>query len=131
MLFARKGLRLEEYCKENQIPYIPFEDFSQIKREFQKIMKEDDEKTGGQGVPARFNPRANMWRRISSKQAVSSPDALWVSYANAWAGPPVCCCDAEGGKDDAVAGELLRAAGREGQGQSGLLSVIELFISTM
>ncbi|PLB49763.1 putative 2,3-diketo-5-methylthio-1-phosphopentane phosphatase [Aspergillus steynii IBT 23096] len=70
VLFARKGLRLEEYCKENKIPYIPFEDFSEIKREVQKIMKEDEEKTGGHGVPARFNPRANMWRRISSKQAV-------------------------------------------------------------
>jgi 2,3-diketo-5-methylthio-1-phosphopentane phosphatase len=70
ILFARKGLKLEEYCNQNQIPYIPFETFADIKQEVQHIMKEDLEKTGGTGIPARFNPRANMWRRISSKQAV-------------------------------------------------------------
>jgi 2-hydroxy-3-keto-5-methylthiopentenyl-1-phosphate phosphatase len=77
ILFARKGLKLEEYCNHNQIPYIPFETFADIKKEVQHIMKEDLEKTGGTGIPARFNPRANMWRRISSKQAVcSSPKCL-------------------------------------------------------
>lgn len=70
ILFARKGLKLEEYCNNNQIPYIPFETFADVKKEVQHIMKEDLEKTGGTGIPARFNPRANMWRRISSKQAV-------------------------------------------------------------
>ena len=70
VLFAKKGLRLEEYCIENKIGYIPFETFADIKKEVQAIMKEDQEKTGGQGRPARFNPRANMWRRVSSKQAV-------------------------------------------------------------
>lgn len=72
VLFARKGLRLEEYCIENKIPYIGFDSFSDVKREVEAIMKEDQEKTKGVGKPARFNPRANMWRRISSRQAVSS-----------------------------------------------------------
>ncbi|KAF9882677.1 hypothetical protein FE257_005651 [Aspergillus nanangensis] len=70
VLFARKGLRLEEYCIENKISYIGFDSFADVKREVQAIMKEDEEKTGGVGKPARFNPRANMWRRVSSKQAV-------------------------------------------------------------
>ncbi|KAL4783378.1 HAD-like domain-containing protein [Aspergillus varians] len=70
VLFARKGLRLEEYCIENKIPYIGFDSFSDIRREVEAIMKEDQQKTGGLGKPARLNPRANMWRRISSKKAV-------------------------------------------------------------
>ncbi|KAH1354797.1 hypothetical protein KXW28_004200 [Aspergillus fumigatus] len=70
VLFARKGLRLEEYCKENDISYIPFETFTDIKQNMELIMKEDQETTQGQGTPARFNPRANMWRRISSQQSV-------------------------------------------------------------
>lgn len=73
VLFARKGLRLEEYCLENKIPYIGFETFATIKTEIEKIQKEDEEKTGGKGVPLRFNPRANLWRRVSSQQAVSLP----------------------------------------------------------
>jgi hypothetical protein len=72
VLFARAGLRLEEYCLENSITYTPFDTFADIKREIEKILKEDEEKTGGVGKPARFNPRANMWRRVSSKQAVRS-----------------------------------------------------------
>ncbi|KAK4176170.1 putative diketo-5-methylthio-1-phosphopentane phosphatase [Triangularia setosa] len=47
VLFARKGLRLEGYCVEHGIKYLPF-----------------DRK------PARFNPRANMRRRVSSRHAV-------------------------------------------------------------
>ncbi|RAL15305.1 putative 2,3-diketo-5-methylthio-1-phosphopentane phosphatase [Aspergillus homomorphus CBS 101889] len=70
VLFARKGLRLEEYCIENHIPYIGFDSFVDVKKEVEAIMKEDQQKTGGVGKPARFNPRANMWRRISSKQAI-------------------------------------------------------------
>ncbi|CAJ2503133.1 Uu.00g105270.m01.CDS01 [Anthostomella pinea] len=70
VLFARRGLRLEEYCVENKIAYIPFDTFADIQREIEKIREEDDEITGGKGVPARFNPRANLWRRVSSKNAV-------------------------------------------------------------
>ncbi len=69
VLFARRGLKLEEYCKEHNIPYIPFDTFADIQREVIKLAKADDEKTHGQGLPASFNPRANMWRRVSNNQA--------------------------------------------------------------
>ncbi|KAF3398348.1 Pdp3-interacting factor 1 [Penicillium rolfsii] len=70
VLFARRGLRLEEYCIEHKIAYTPFDTFADIKREIEKISREDQNKTGGVGKPVRYNPRANMWRRISSKEAV-------------------------------------------------------------
>ncbi|KAM3074253.1 hypothetical protein ACMFMG_002928 [Clarireedia jacksonii] len=70
VLFARRGLRLEEYCLEHKIPHIPFDTFADIQKEVEKIAEEDQRKTGGAGKPARFNPRANLWRRVSSKNAV-------------------------------------------------------------
>lgn len=70
VLFARRGLRLEEYCVENDISYIAFDTFADIQRELERIQAEDAQKTGGRGVPVHFNPRANMWRRVSSKTAV-------------------------------------------------------------
>jgi 2-hydroxy-3-keto-5-methylthiopentenyl-1-phosphate phosphatase len=70
VLFARRGLKLEEYCVENNLRYIPFDTFADIQKEVIKIAKIDDEKTRGKGMPAMFNPRANMWRRASSKAAV-------------------------------------------------------------
>ncbi len=70
VLFARRGLRLEEYCQENKIAYIPFDTFAGIQRKLKEIMEDDQRKTGGRGVPARFNPRANLWRRVSSRTAV-------------------------------------------------------------
>lgn len=73
VLFARKGLRLEEYCIENKIPYIGFNTFADIQVEIEQLIKEDEEKTGGVGKPARYNPRANLWRRASSRQAVNAP----------------------------------------------------------
>lgn len=78
VLFARKGLRLEEYCLENKIPYIGFNTFADIQKEVKSIMEEDERKTKGLGKPARFNPRANMWRRVSSQQAVSALFLLLV-----------------------------------------------------
>jgi 2-hydroxy-3-keto-5-methylthiopentenyl-1-phosphate phosphatase len=72
VLFARRGLRLEEHCKEHNIPYIPFDTFADIKREVEAISAEDQKKTGGVGKPVRYNPRANMWRSLSSKEAVCS-----------------------------------------------------------
>ena len=71
VLFARKGLRLEEYCVENKIQYIGFDTFADIEKEIRAIMEEDQRKTKGMGKPVRFNPRANMWRRVSSTKAVS------------------------------------------------------------
>lgn len=70
VLFARRGLRLEEYCQENGIAYVPFDTFAGVQVELVKIMEEDEQKTGGKGRPARFNPRANLWRRVSSQAAV-------------------------------------------------------------
>ncbi|KAL1297233.1 hypothetical protein AAFC00_004796 [Neodothiora populina] len=70
VLFARRGLRLEEYCVEHKLPYIPFDTFADIQKEISKIAKADEEKTKGEGLPSIFNPRANMWRRASSKKSV-------------------------------------------------------------
>jgi 2,3-diketo-5-methylthio-1-phosphopentane phosphatase len=70
VLFARRGLRLEEYCIEHTIAYIAFDTFADIQREVEKIMEEDERKTKGRGLPVKFNPRANMWRRVSSQNAV-------------------------------------------------------------
>jgi len=70
VLFARRGLALEEYCVEHGIKYIPYDTFADVEREVRAVMDEDERKTGGKGLPVRFNPRANMWRRISSKNAV-------------------------------------------------------------
>lgn len=69
ILFARRGLRLEEYCIENKITYIPFDSFASIKKEIQRLAAEDKKETEDTGVPKYFNPRANFWRRASSKGA--------------------------------------------------------------
>lgn len=70
VLFARRGLRLEDYCVEHDIAYVPFDTFADIQREVGRITKEDEERTHGMGMPVRFNPRANLWRRVSSRNAV-------------------------------------------------------------
>jgi 2,3-diketo-5-methylthio-1-phosphopentane phosphatase len=76
ILFARRGLKLEEYCIEKKLDYIPFDSFADIQNEVIKIAKIDDEKTRGKGMPANFNPRANLWRRVSSKAAIPMFSAL-------------------------------------------------------
>lgn len=78
VLFARRGLRLEKYCLEHGIPYTPFDTFADVKRDVEAISLEDQKKTGGVGKPVRYNPRANMWRRISSKEAVCFPHFPFV-----------------------------------------------------
>lgn len=70
VLFARRGLALEEYCIKNNIKYIAYDTFADIQREIIKIAEIDEKKTKGQGLPTHFNPRANMWRRASSKTSV-------------------------------------------------------------
>jgi len=70
VLFARKGLALEEYCFEHKIAYHPYNTFADIQREIIKIAKIDEKKTKGEGLPSNFNPRANLWRRASSKTSV-------------------------------------------------------------
>jgi hypothetical protein len=42
-----------------------------VQREIESITEDDVKKTGGKGKPARFNPRANFWRRVSSQQSVT------------------------------------------------------------
>lgn len=47
VLFARRGLRLEEYCQENNIAYIPFDTFECIRKELVRIMEVDEHMTDG------------------------------------------------------------------------------------
>ncbi|SMR52736.1 unnamed protein product [Zymoseptoria tritici ST99CH_1A5] len=70
LLFARRGLALEEHCIKNKIEYVPYDTFADIQKEVMKVAKLDQAKTKGQGLPVKFNPRANMWRRASSKTSV-------------------------------------------------------------
>ncbi|KAK9455445.1 HAD-like domain-containing protein [Dipodascopsis uninucleata] len=42
VLFARHGLRLEEYCIEHGIEFIPFDTFADIEREIAKILDSGD-----------------------------------------------------------------------------------------
>lgn len=70
ILFARRGLALEAHCIEKGIKYYPYDTFADVQREIIRIAKIDEKKTKGRGLPVNFNPRANMWRRISSKAAV-------------------------------------------------------------
>jgi len=62
VLFARQGLRLEEYCIENRIPYIPFATFADIQKEIRKIIRDDQRK---HGKPVQYNPKANFWRKVN------------------------------------------------------------------
>lgn len=55
MLFARRGLRLEEYCRDNKIPYIPFDTFAGIQKEIINITREDQKVTQGYGKPVQYN----------------------------------------------------------------------------
>ena len=64
-------MRLEEYCVESKISYIAFDTFAETQSEVAKIMLKDERKTGCAGKSVRFNPRANLWRRASSKNSVS------------------------------------------------------------
>jgi 2,3-diketo-5-methylthio-1-phosphopentane phosphatase len=70
VLFARRGLALEDHCKERGIKYTPYDTFADVQRGIIEIAKLDEKKTKGEGLPVNFNPRANMWRRLSSKTAV-------------------------------------------------------------
>jgi len=57
VLFARRGLRLEEYCIEHNIPYIPFDSFKDIEHEVAKIIKDDRKSKKESGIPKFYNPR--------------------------------------------------------------------------
>ncbi|KAK4225351.1 hypothetical protein QBC38DRAFT_511145 [Podospora fimiseda] len=58
VLFARKGTEVGRVLLLNM-------GLSGI---LEGILREDEEKTGGKGRPVRFNPRANMWRRMMSSR---------------------------------------------------------------
>jgi 2,3-diketo-5-methylthio-1-phosphopentane phosphatase len=77
VLFARRGLKLEQYCIEHGLSHIPFDTFADIQREVIKIAKIDEEQTKGHGLLSNFNPRANMWRRASSRHSVP----IWAAKA--------------------------------------------------
>ncbi|KAK6329695.1 hypothetical protein TWF696_003565 [Orbilia brochopaga] len=79
VLFARRGLRLEEYCIENDISYIPFDTFADIQKELVRLTEEDQQSTMGTGRPVQYNPRANFWRRASSKKAVPTLSSIQQS----------------------------------------------------
>ncbi|MCJ1251077.1 hypothetical protein MMC30_008308 [Trapelia coarctata] len=70
VLFARRGLRLEEYCVENGIAYVPFDTFADVQRGVREIMEEDERETGGLGWPVRRNEGADVWRCLSARGEV-------------------------------------------------------------
>jgi 2-hydroxy-3-keto-5-methylthiopentenyl-1-phosphate phosphatase len=72
VLFARRGLRLEEYCVENGIAYVPFDTFADIQRKLREVMEEDERETGGVGWPVRRNEGADVWRCLSARGEVFS-----------------------------------------------------------
>src|ERR1700737_1450730 len=57
VLFARRGLRLEEYCIQNKISHIPFDTFKDIEHEVARIVKDDRKSKRETGVPKFYNPR--------------------------------------------------------------------------
>ena len=107
MLFARRGLRLEEYCRESKIPHVSFDTFKDIQTEIVRIMKEDTKKTAGAGKPIHYNPRANFWRKAVQKKNVWISRAPYPSSSSpakaARPGPPFRQKLDNGGQDAAVA----------------------------
>jgi len=57
VLFARRGLRLEKYCVEHNISYIPFDTFKNIELEVTRILKDDYRTKKEIGLPKFYNPR--------------------------------------------------------------------------
>jgi 2,3-diketo-5-methylthio-1-phosphopentane phosphatase len=60
VLFARRGLRLEEYCVEHKISYIPFDTFKDIHSEVSRITKDDRKSKKETGIPKFYNPRYRL-----------------------------------------------------------------------
>jgi 2-hydroxy-3-keto-5-methylthiopentenyl-1-phosphate phosphatase len=107
VLFARKGLRLEEYCIENKIPYLPFDTFLDIKSEIEAIMKEDEKATKGLGMPQRVNPRANI---VSPFNISRNFELIYTvaSYFKHKEHSENCRCNTSRRKDASVAGDFHR-----------------------
>jgi len=81
VLFARAGLRLEEYCIEHKIPFIPFNSFADIQKELVSIVEQEKQSRIEQHRPKFFNPRANFWRRASSKNQMAVSPKLFQTSA--------------------------------------------------
>ena len=92
VLFARRGLRLEEYCIEHNIAHIPFDTFKDIQAEVAQIGKDDRKSKKETSTPKFYNPRldhthllhshwsrANFWTRISSQKGIPSLKSLLAS----------------------------------------------------
>jgi 2-hydroxy-3-keto-5-methylthiopentenyl-1-phosphate phosphatase len=57
VLFARRGLRLEEYCIENKIDYIPFDTFKDIECEVIRIIKDGRRTMRNRGLSKFYSPK--------------------------------------------------------------------------
>ena len=109
VLFARKGLRLEEYCIENKIPYLPFDTFLDIQKEIERLVEEDAKATAGRGMPKRVNPRANIVSE--SLWFHSKINSLSVaSYLQHKEYPKDHCCYTKRREDILVARNILRTS---------------------
>jgi len=108
VLFARRGLALEEYCVENKLEYIPYDSFADIQREIIKIAKIDEKKTKGEGLPSRFNPRANLWRRASSKTSVPVFAAMTPREERQFVWPEAYAPPKSGGLEEVKEGQPLQ-----------------------
>ncbi|TQS36794.1 hypothetical protein Golomagni_02748 [Golovinomyces magnicellulatus] len=67
VLFARRNLRLEEYCIEHNIPYIPYDTFADIQREIEILIGENEKKIDGREFSARSNQAADIWQKPGNK----------------------------------------------------------------
>jgi hypothetical protein len=59
-------LRLEEYCRENKIPYIAFDTFADIQKEIINITREDQKVTKGYGKPVQYNVSTMISKDLSN-----------------------------------------------------------------
>jgi len=116
VLFARRGLALEDYCKEHKIEYIPYDSFADIQREIIKIAQIDERKTKGEGLPSRFNPRANLWRRASSKTSVPVFAAMTPMEERPFVWPETFGGSTSGSLEDVQEGEPLGAGAKPTEG---------------
>jgi 2-hydroxy-3-keto-5-methylthiopentenyl-1-phosphate phosphatase len=58
VLFARLGLRLEEYCVAHNIFHIPFDTFKDTEREVTRIIKDDRKTNRETNIPKLYNLRS-------------------------------------------------------------------------
>ena len=78
VLFCRRGLRLEEYCIEHNIAYIPFDTFKEIEIEVARIIKDDRKTKKETGIPKFYNRRYLLLFPLSP---LSHTDFFFVSQS--------------------------------------------------